>query len=271
VPVVTVPRSFVVREADVVPSRTGPRRTLFAMQWATAVVALLFVVVMFGDALTGGWMKAGSWQAAPEAMLAEPVAMEQVEQEVAEAPKALAVEQGTAITTTVVVEAEVVAEKEMATEKDSVTEKQVETKKEVEGEQAVTPETGEGVVGATPSDDEKVRAFALDQEAGAAKVGATNGVTTTITPMPPSSAEVATLPAEPTPMAAPPTPVPGEPDVVSRQAEQPLPETAAVQPPKPVFGGSGGSARVAWRIVEIGLGVALIGLIVAIVLVRRRI
>lgn len=54
-PMVALPRSFVVRQADV-ESRPAPaqRRALWVTQWATALVALLFVVALLGDVFTAG-------------------------------------------------------------------------------------------------------------------------------------------------------------------------------------------------------------------------
>ncbi|MBN1580420.1 MAG: zf-HC2 domain-containing protein [Anaerolineae bacterium] len=261
VPVVPVPRSFVVREADVEPARVAPRRRLFAMQWATAVVALLFVVVLFGDALTGGWMRPGSRQVMPGAMLAEPAAMEQ---KVAEAPKAVVVEQGVTLESEVAVEREIEAEKEVTIEQKAVIEKESVHK------------MGEGEVDGTPSGDDQVRAFALETESGEAKAGAANAVTSTMTSVPaPVQVEEAAPPAEPTlsleaQLTAPPPPASGESEDVAVQADEPLPEPSLEPLPAPVWGGKGDSTRIILRGVEIGLGVALIGLIVAVVLLRRR-
>jgi hypothetical protein len=59
-PAVRVPRSFVVREADVARRRRRVvRRPLLATQWATAVVALLFVLVLGGDLLLGARLPGG--------------------------------------------------------------------------------------------------------------------------------------------------------------------------------------------------------------------
>jgi hypothetical protein len=252
VPVVPVPRSFVVREADVVASKFRPRRTMFAMQWATAIVALLFVVVLFGDALTGGWMSAGSRQAVPEAMMAEPVAMEQSEQEKVEEPKAFAIE------------SEIVQEKEIAPEKEGAP-KEV----QIEVEEETVRGTDQAWADATPSDAEKLRAVVPDAAPG--DVDGVNVVTATSTSAPVAMpVEKIAPPAEPTPSpetqlaAVPPTPAQDELQVATVQED-----AQPVEQPSPAPSGPA-PMRVIWRGVEIGLGVALIGLIVTIILLRRR-
>jgi len=92
-PALKIPRSFVVREADLgkaLPRRR--RRSLWATQWATAVVALLFVVVMGSDLLLGGGaMRMG--QSAPEAAwVAEKAGPTLAMTEVHEEAQAVAVE-----------------------------------------------------------------------------------------------------------------------------------------------------------------------------------
>lgn len=76
-PTVAVPRAFVVRRADLERRSsvkrllvTPRRRTLWATQWATALVALLFVFVLAGDMLTGGSMMLTAHKAPDEAMTA---------------------------------------------------------------------------------------------------------------------------------------------------------------------------------------------------------
>lgn len=268
VPVVPVPRSFVVREADVAPVKTTPRRSLFAMQWATAVVALLFVVVLFGDALTGGWR-----QAMPEMMLAEPVAMEQ---KVGKAPKAVEVEQD------VVIESESASRSKVTPESEIVIEKESEAQKGIAIQEQGVQKTDDGEAGGTLPDDETVRVFVPEAESGEAKVGTGNAVTstavTTTVMSVPAAAQVAegAAPVEPAPsveaelMAAPATPAADEPENVAAPADEPLPEPIIEQPSEPVWGSRRNETRVIWRGVEVGLGMALIGLIVAVVLLRRR-
>ena len=115
-PAVKVPRAFVVREADLAQTRRAValRRPLAATQWATAVVALLFILVLGGDLLLGARLpgvldgrslRSESDVAAPMALESEQVAaVEQVvvtvpaEAEVAEkvVQQAAPVEEGTA-------------------------------------------------------------------------------------------------------------------------------------------------------------------------------
>jgi hypothetical protein len=52
-PTMPIPRSFVIREADLAPRRATGRRSLLVTRWATAVVTLLLVLVLVGDVLTG--------------------------------------------------------------------------------------------------------------------------------------------------------------------------------------------------------------------------
>ncbi len=71
-PDVPLPRSFVLRKVDVAPQKLPKRRTgLFAAQWATAVVALLLVVVLFGDALSGELIMGGAHSTQDKTMMQE--------------------------------------------------------------------------------------------------------------------------------------------------------------------------------------------------------
>lgn len=74
-PTVAVPRAFVVRRADLEGQNaakrlliTPRRRTLWATQWATALVGLLFVLVIAGDVLTSRSMMLTAQKAPGEAM-----------------------------------------------------------------------------------------------------------------------------------------------------------------------------------------------------------
>jgi hypothetical protein len=220
-PAVPIPRSFIVREADVVPQRPVRRRALFSMQWATAVVALLFAIVLAGDIFTGG-RPLGRTSRAPAAWV-------QVEQAV---PHKV----------TVVVEQEVAVEQEVTVEQEIVIEgKRLEEKAEEEPE-----------LPAAPLAAEKIRVAPPESQPGEA--GAMDGVT-----------RAPTLLAEQTEST--PTPLPTPAPV--------LPTATAVQPeidvtPEGIPPQEGALARAPWRIAEIGLGVVLISMVIAIFWLRRQ-
>ena len=90
-PTARIPRSFVVREADVAPARAaGRRRPVAALQWAGAVVAALLVLVFAGDLLTGRLLTSARPVSAPV------VAYERArEDQAVETQEAVAVEEGT--------------------------------------------------------------------------------------------------------------------------------------------------------------------------------
>jgi hypothetical protein len=243
-------------------------------------------------------------------MLAEPAAMEQVEQKVAKAPMAVEAEKDVvaeseiAIDNEVVDEKKVVAEKEIATEREVVVENKVPigegsataspiataspgatafpgaTREAVEAEKVGVQKTGTDVAGGAPPDDDNARVLATEAGPGEAKAGTAYAVTSTLT-VDLNAAQVAeeSSPVEPAPspeaelMSV--APAPSEPWGVTVQAGepsmvQPLPEPPVEQPLEPTSGEWPSSTRVVLRIVEIGLGVTLVGLIVTVVLLRRR-
>jgi anti-sigma factor RsiW len=71
-PALRPPRSFVIREADVADRRPARgRRPIYVMQWAAAAAALLFVAVLAGDLLTGRWMAGVPAQSVARKLAAE--------------------------------------------------------------------------------------------------------------------------------------------------------------------------------------------------------
>jgi hypothetical protein len=282
VPAVPVPRSFVIREADLAPQRAAGRRRMAAgrplagLQWAAALVAILLVVVVAGDMFLGGRLALPGSQ--PEiAMLRE------------QAPD-------TAIT--VVVESETVVE---------TLEVQAVTGEEPEAE---TPaEAPRMFVAPTPTD----KTEEVSEKAQPAEVmGGGGPVTDTATALPmmvegaPDKAspealsEGVAVPGEvplPQALSAVPSqddqpaqetriaPLPGE-QVTQQtgepplamappaepQEEEPLVAVATTEPQERGIRSVSPTllARAGWRVAEVGLGLLLIGLIVAIAWGRRR-
>ncbi len=253
-PPVKVPRSFVVREADVAARRpTGRRIALWRTQWATAAIALLFVLVLGSDLLTRGGMRLGQWVAAPG------VAVEEAESTVALVGAA---EQAPAeVSVTVVVEQElpVQAEEEgvrtmvMPTPEPPTAEKEAAPVAEVERSgpaDAVTPTAAAEMMLAVP---EGGTVMTTTPEAKM-MVAVPEGVTTT-----PDLDKADTQP-ERTP--------PG--DAVLATAI-PVEDLPTMTPEGPRIGLlSGGTVRLTWLVAEIVLGTALVGLTIAIVWMRRR-
>jgi hypothetical protein len=136
-PALEVPRSFVLREADLAPQRAAPAwRSPFALRWATAVVAVLLVLVVAGDALTGAWL--------PRHGAAPPVAYQG-------APRAEWVEKRAAATAVATAAATVVEEKEMVPQQEAPAQPQEEGAGEpaalaASPEERVAAESSKGMV-----------------------------------------------------------------------------------------------------------------------------
>ena len=244
-PPVQVPRSFVIREADITSPKPVRRRSWFAVQWAATVVAALFVLVLAGDMLTGAWISRGGVQ--PAAMLASE---EQVES-------------GPVVRKMV--------EEEVATE--------VSTEAPLFSAEKSAPATGVP----TPAPDSRAGNDTLAQEAE--KVGETDVVTDTArlaaaapeggspeAAGTPESESVAEREDELETRSVPPTEE--GPDLAQTReqvvAPSPVVETAEELPVEEPQGSLLRSTRVGWRVAEIGLGVALVALVIAIVWTRRR-
>jgi hypothetical protein len=257
-PHVRVPRTFVVREADVLARRPARRwPSLFAVQWATAAVALLFVLVLGGDLLTTGQLRMAG-QAAPQAEMAQ---SEWDTLSVAQEVEALP--EGTALPVPAEkVEADVtqVAREVAATE--VVEEKAVELEvAETEMERAAKPEMDEDTVvpRPLPPPGEFAKEGQADHEAG---IGAT-GVTTP-TAAPPA---MAVAPQTATPiLEAQENQVLGDDTPAAVPPEEGRPTAYSASPPRRLLL----SARSWWRVAEVLLGATLVGLVVLVVWMRRR-
>ena len=238
-PPVRVPRSFVIREVDVRVRRPARRRSLFATQWATAVVALLFVVVLGGDLLTGARMPfVGS--PAPQLQVAKDDATVVVQEKVA-APEAevLAPSVGDegATTPTAGPATDTTGELDQVT---AESESQPESPKMGVAESATT----------TP----------------APRVMMAQPVTVTAAPVARGKNDVEAPPKEGTPTEEPAPPERAAVPTSSPQEGEPRPQALLAQEPvRPRPG-----VRLAWRAAEIALGVALIGLLAAVLWLRRR-
>lgn len=264
VPTAKVPRSFVVRAADVEARRPTRRRvSLFATQWATAVVALLLIVVVGGDLLIGAQMRVAQRSAAPQA----------VSDELAVAETPVSVQEKVVVKE---VEAEV-----------------------VEGEMPPAPraEMGQTVPVDTPAPDTSLRETA--PEAQVERMEAADAVT--ITPFPgvmmlqrkiPAAATATPAAAEPeseaevgvrteAPQAKRDEQVSGEGGEPAEEPSRPehtvTPTVSAIDEAPPVvmtYQEEGVLARdgvrLAWRVAEIALAAALVGLLVTVFWLRRR-
>lgn len=252
-PPVPLPRSFVIREADLAPRQTARRtpayrRTAFALQWATALVAILLVVVVAGDVFLGG-------------RLAAPGNQQEVALLRAETP---------AVVSTVVVESEVVVESLAA---EAVQENaETETPSEAPDKRIAptAPDVSDEEASETPE-----QAQVLEQ--GDLITGTTDAPPMMLQAVPESGTPEEAAPDQPgkeafgsqDPAA---TPVPDE-----DAAEQPVEPPLAMAPPPDAPAERGALpgwhaqlARAGWRVAQVGLGLLLVGLIVAMVWVRRR-
>lgn len=261
-PPVPLPRSFVIREADLAPARRKPahRNPAFALQWATALVAILLVVVVAGDVFLGRVPAAlGSQQEV--AMLS------------AETPM---------VVSTVVVESEAAVESLAA-----------EAAQEDAGGRA-PPEAPEEMIAPTAPDFGGEKANEAPEQVQVLEQG--DLITGTMA-APPMMLQVAPEPGTPEeaapeqpsakafgPQEPASTPTPEE-QGVEQPVETPLamappPDTPAGEPLREprteeptqreaLPGWHAQLSRAGWRVAEVGLGLLLVGLIVAIVWVRR--
>jgi predicted anti-sigma-YlaC factor YlaD len=85
-PAVELPRSFVLRQVDVAPYRSRRRGlgsgTGWAMQWATVAVALMFVLVLAGDLLSTRFLLGAPAPSGAETVIERAEVKVEVEQEV---------------------------------------------------------------------------------------------------------------------------------------------------------------------------------------------
>jgi hypothetical protein len=259
-PVARVPRSFVIREADVARARPATRRgSVLALRWASSMVALLLVLVFAGDLLTSGLLTGARLASAPEPY------------------------------------GEVVEEQAVEAESVAVTQ-----------EAMPTVAAGEALkVAVAPSPTVEPAAKMAVQEKKEGDEAPGMGAVQTATPAPPGlAAPSATLPSEPTPTpaaeslaaedstnltrGAEPT---AEAEQVTAAAVEPTSAEAAMEqatlmaaePTSAEVSGPGvlrereedqrsriGSWLNGWRVAEIGLGAALLVLLIAAIWMRLR-
>jgi hypothetical protein len=263
VPPVPLPRSFVIREADLAPRRTARRapvrqKPAFALQWATALVAILLVVVVAGDVFLGrGPAALGSQQEVAMLSAETPMVVSTVVVESEAAVEALA--------------AEPVQENAEAETPSEAPEKRVAPPApDVSGEeasetfeQAQVMEQGDLITGTTDAPPMMLQVAPesgtpeeqVPEQPSAKAFGSQDAATT---PVP--DEQGAEQPAEPPLAMAPP------PDTL---ASEPLREPKAAERGA-LPGWHAQLARAGWRVAEVGLGLLLVGLIVTMVWVRRR-
>jgi hypothetical protein len=244
-PPVRVPRSFVVREADIASPKPVRRRSWFGMQWAATVVAALFVLVLAGDMLTGAWLARGGVQ--PAALL---VSEEQLES--APADRKMMVDEETTEAST--------EEPLFSVEKSApATGMPTPVPDSREGNDAVAKEvekvgethvvTGTARVAVAVPEDGTLEAEGTPEPAGGG--GREGGPETQSLPPAEKGVDLAQTPEQ---LVAP----------------SPVIEKAEEVPVEEPRWSLWRSTRPVWRMVEVGLGVALVGLVIAIAWVRRR-
>ena len=242
-PSAPIPRSFVVREADVTPSQAasqgrvvGDRRTFgrraVVVQWATALVAILLVLVVAGDVLIGTRLAAGGEQQAISLVHQETPTRQPASTSLDQASDTAQVTQ----TETPVAAAERVAAPTSTVIPPKAARKAVQEPQIMEASPPLT-----GTVTALPMMIEAAKA--------------------TVTP---------TLPTAPDERTQEPTAEPPSLALVPRatsQAEEQLgaAETVPPQDKRDPIVSAALLARIGWRVAEVGLAILLIGLIVALV------
>jgi anti-sigma factor RsiW len=276
VPTVPVPRSFVIREADLAPQHAA-WRPLAGLQWATALVAILLVVVVAGDMFLGGRPVVSPGSEPQVAMVREKapdkVVTVVVESEtVVEAPEARVATEEKAeaetpaeaprmlIAATPVVEtdevgemaqpAEVMGEGGPVTDTATALPMMVEAAPDKAAPEAL-PE-GNGVLGEAP----------LPQELPAVPTQDEQPAQEILTAPPPEEQALEPTGEPPLAMAPPAEPQEEEPPIAVATVESPERGARWMSPEL--------LARVGWRVAEVGLGLLLLGLVVTIVWLRRR-
>jgi len=268
-PVARVPRSFVIREADVVPARMAGRRgPVFALRWATAIVVALLVLVFAGDLYTGGLLTGARLASAPM------VAYERaVEKQAVEGEQVVATQEGTP---------SVVADEAL----------QVAGMPSPTAEAAARMAAPEKKVEATGAGAAPTGAEAAPTGAGAAPAGAEAAPTgsepaPTGTPPPPgavalsatSSGEQTSTPAAEGVAEKARNGTPPETDATATEEPQPESLAATEQPqvglPKTTLvqgreARPASSWRIGWRAAEFGLGAVLLVLVITLTWMRLR-
>lgn len=274
-PPVKVPRLFVVREADLVQERqpARARAPLRVTQWATAVVALLFVLVLGVDLIAGRGLPrpASTLVARGEremTIATRTVAEQAVEQQTDQVARAMPDETAPPLPT---LEARIEAEAAVAEEAGTKVGEPAETAEAPMAMKAHELDTTETVT-ATAEAEMMLAQPAPSLTPAPAEPSGGGG-------LPPTAAateEAGIMLAQPAPNA---TQAPAEPPGADLQ-----PETEAREPklpervlptPSPAseeYGLWGAMQQEAllWRITEVVLGLALVGLLIAVVWMRSR-
>ena len=241
-PVARVPRSFVIREADVVPARTAGRRgPVFALQWATALAVALLVVVFAGDLYTGGLLMGARQASAPM------VAYERaVEKQAVEGEQVVATQEGTpsVVADQALQAAGVPSPTAEAAARMAAPEKKVEATGAAEAAPTGTPPPPGAVALSATSSGEQTSTPAAEGVAEKARNGT-----------PPETDATATEEPQPESLAA------------TEQPQVGLPKTTLVQgrEARPAS-----SWRIGWRAAEIGLGAVLLVLVITLIWMRLR-
>jgi len=267
-PSVPLPRSFVVREADVAPRRRARWQPLFVAQWATAVVAMLLVLVLVGDVFTGRMIQVGAPRAAME-VEHEQVTVEAVERE---SEPMLAVVPGTLMPsmTGTLPEDAVPGVEEQVTEPPRAAE-------------PMAVETDEGVTSTLGAPPMAMKAVSPEAERMIKAMPVTPLPAETVPP-PPTGGGRGEAPVEDTAKrgevgvqrTASAEPTAEVPQAVVSVMATATPERAATRPSaewgheRRVLRTWALTPRAVWRWIELGLGAVLVGLIGALLWLRRR-
>jgi anti-sigma factor RsiW len=270
VPVVPVPRSFVIRKADLAPHRAVDvgRRPAFALQWATALVAVLLVIVVAGDLLIGGRSTLSGGQ--PEiAMLSKeaPMAAE-------EAPVAAAVEEPAQQ-----VETPAKTPQELAPPApESTLPPAAKAIEQAQSLQADAPVTGTTAPPPMMGKDASPEGTPPDKDVRAGDEG--RALSKGVTPESPVERESKEPVARDAETVLPPdeqAPEPIEETPMAMALPPAAKEQEALDEPETGFAGQGMRSGLlarwmssGWRWAEVGLGLLLIGLIVVVIWVRRK-
>jgi anti-sigma factor RsiW len=276
-PVVPIPRSFVIREADLAPRqdaqrRAARRRPAFALQWAAALVAVLLVVVVAGDLFLSG--RLASPGGAPE------VAM--LGQQKADAEVTVVVESETALEAPAA-QAPVEEGAELATPAESLERVIAPTSTD-----AAAPMNGQGTeqpkamrVEAPVTGTTSELPMAVKEESSAAPESPSQGnvipegTSPGLPPPPPLAQQVPETTVPPAAEQGQPqeqgTPLAMAPKATT-QADEPLPEPERAESPERDTSSTLPEllSRAGWRVAEVGLGLLLVGLIGAILWRRRQ-
>jgi hypothetical protein len=236
-PSIKIPRSFVIRQADLEAQRPARRRLrLMATQWATAVAALLFVLVLGADLLTGARL--------PVAQVAAPA-------------------QGGETTRT----------QALAVEEEMPSAKRLEgTPQASPAEPAGEGELPMRMVVTTTLEAEAPVEKAVPERAGSVAEGTPTAAAEVMLAQPESelskeTPEIDALSVPPAENEAT-TDVQATEETLSAAPEETIAPTAS--PVVEEYGSGGERSRLAWRVAEVVLGLVAVALVVIVVWMRRQ-